>query len=73
MFSMEVPLKYNHKNLHILGLIYRVSQKKVYTCIMAYYFHMEVNIWTWMTNIGRITFTASFNTIFVKKNSRLIS
>ena len=25
---------------------YRVSQKKVYTCIMAYHFHMKVNIQT---------------------------
>ena len=49
--------------------IYCVSQKyKVYACIMAYPFHMKVNIRTCMTNIGRITFPASFNTIFVKRN-----
>ena len=35
---------------------------------MAYNFHMEVNTRISMTDIGRITFPASFNTIFVKKN-----
>ena len=43
-------------------------EKKTYTRKIAYHFHMELNIRTWMTNIGRITFPASFNTTFVKGN-----
>ena len=66
LFHLDLDLLF-HVQIHLCSyFIYRPSQKKVYTCIMAYYFHMEVNIWTWMTNIGRITIPA-FNTIFCQE------
>ena len=45
-----------------------MSQKKVYTCIMAHHFLVMVNARIRMTNIGRITVPTSLYTIFVETN-----
>ena len=56
-----------------LRVIIPCKSEKIYSCIMAYHFHMEVNTRIWMTDIGRITFLLLLIPYLSREISRLIS